>query len=175
MTHIITTENGLRRPISVDATRKVELSCHCSHTCVCKEDKFIEVYDNNKPSKQYHTEVDCYWPTYPSWPWTSSWLDDSVRRADHATIYRGEMEAAGKTEIAIDGNGTMFPTQSRRLQHEENASIPKHLIMPPPVAFVGNPVFKIMKFRLPPHFFPLLDCIVEECSNYAASLPDGWM
>lgn len=100
-------------------------------------------------------------------------------RAEYDTIYRREMdEASIETKTAVDGSstGTMFPTQSRRVQHEENASIPKHLIMPPPpVAFVGNPIFKIMKFRLPPHFFPLLNYIVEECSNHAASLPDGWM
>jgi hypothetical protein len=101
-------------------------------------------------------------------------------RAETDAIYHPAMDASIEKKTAVDGSSstgtTMFPTQSRRVQHEENASIPKHLIMPPPqVAYVGNPVFKIMKFRLPPYFFPLLDYIVEECSKYATSLPDGWM
>ena len=167
-------------PSSIDATRKMELSCNCSHTCVCNKDNFVKEYDN-KPTKQHHSEVACYWSSYPFWPWTPSWFENSMR-VEYDAIYHREMDASIEKKTAVVGSSssstgtTMFPTQSRRVQNEENASIPKHLIMPPPpVAYVGNPVFKIMKFRLPPHFFPLLDYIVEECSKYATSLPDGWM
>ncbi|KAL3770295.1 hypothetical protein ACHAW5_000674 [Stephanodiscus triporus] len=85
------------------------------------------------------------------------------------------MEVAHKKTIESEGvEKHVFPTQSRRVQHNEISSVPNALVLPPCYGIVGHPSLKIYRFQLPGNLHPLLDHIVEGCANYANSLPSGW-
>jgi hypothetical protein len=161
-----------------DATgRKVKLckylSCGCRRICSCKGNKSDEQYYDNS-SKHYLSGAACSWSPCPSWSWIPMWFDNAEKAHEYPTIYRCEMGIAHET----DNDGVRkpaLPTQSRRVQHDEIASVPNALILPPCYSVVGHPSFKIYKFQLPPRLLHLLDRIVGGCANYANSLPNGWM
>ena len=159
-----------------DGTRKKVklckyLSCGCIKSCACSVDE--EEYGNS--SKQHQPDAVCYWSPYPGWTWIPSWFD-STEKAE-ASTYRCEMLFSHEKKTDDDGVGKpiCFPTQSRRASQDEITSVPKALTLPPCYSIVGHPAFKIYRFRLPFRFLPLMDHIVEGCSNHANSLPSGWM
>jgi hypothetical protein len=149
------------------------LSCGCRRICSCKEAKSDEEYDDS--SKQSQSGTVCYWSPYPTWTWVPFWFENSDKAAEYPVTYRREMEVAHKKTIESEGVGKhVFPTQSRRVQHNEIAPVPNALVLPPCYGIVGHPSLKIYRFQLPGHLHPLLDHIVEGCANYANSLPSGW-
>ena len=70
---------------------------------------------------------------------------------------------------------SVFPTQSRRIHHNEVSSMPRTPILPPSHTMVGHPSLQIYRCRLPHHLLHLLDKIVDGCHNHAATLSTGWM
>lgn len=150
------------------------LSCGCRRICSCKGIKSDEKYYDNS-SKQYHSGAACYFPPYPSWTWIPMWFDNAEKAVEYSTIHRREMGIDHEKKKCNDGVGKhAFPTQSKRVHHDEITSLPDALILPPCYSVVGHPSFKIYKFQLPPHLLSLLDHIVDGCANYANSLPTGW-
>lgn len=149
------------------------LSCGCRRICSCKETKSDEVYDASQKQSQPGTA--CYWSPYPSWTWVPFWFENSDKAVDYPATYHREMEVAHKETIGSEGVGKhVFPTQSRRVQQDEIASVPNALVSPPCYSIVGHPSLKIYRFQLPAHLHPLLDHIVKGCADYANSLPTGW-
>jgi hypothetical protein len=153
-----------------DGTRKKVklskyLSCGCRKSCACTVDE----EEHNNSSKQHQPGAACYWSPYPGWTWIPSWFD-SAEKPEASTCFSREKKT--------DDDGVrkpVFPTQSRRASHDEIASVPNALTLPPCYSVVGHPAFKIYRFRLPCRFLPLMDHIVEGCANHANSLPTGWV
>ena len=133
------------------------LACGCKRVCSCSYMRSADdEYEDH--SKQYPSGADSRSPNPVCQPWT------------HSHMYCRPVGSCSYN----DGK-SVFPTQSRRIHHNEVSSMPRTPILPPSHTMVGHPSLQIYRCRLPHHLLHLLDKIVDGCHNHAATLSTGWM
>lgn len=141
------------------------LVCGCIRVCSC-------IYITPDDEQKYQVDKGV-WSPKPCRPWISSWFDSDA--VGHPAASLCEHQISSKQVDDEDDGRRLFPTQAKRA-HRVCAIVPTPITLPAPSHLVvGHPSLEIYRCRLPQNLLYLLDHIVESCTKYATSSPNGWL